>query len=154
MQAAMTVVKVAALKDLIDKELGPSEWTLIDQNRINQFADVTEDQQWIHTNPERAAKELPGGTTIAHGYLTLSLVPNLLNQILFIEDAVRLINYGANKIRFTSAVPVGSRVRLRYTILSVENKRVLGQLLTSVITIDVEGQTKPALTMEMLSLVS
>jgi acyl dehydratase len=154
MEATMTVVKVAALKDLINKELGPSEWSLIDQKRINQFADVTEDQQWIHTNPERAAKELPGGTTIAHGYLTLSLVPNLLNQILFIEDAARLINYGANKIRFTSAVPVGSRVRLRYTILSVENKRVLGQLLTSIITIDVEGQSKPALTMEMLSLVS
>jgi acyl dehydratase len=154
MEATMTVVKVAALKDLINKELGPSEWSLIDQKRINLFADVTEDQQWIHTNPERAAKELPGGTTIAHGYLTLSLVPNLLNQILFIEDATRLINYGANKIRFTSAVPVGSRVRLRYTILSVENKRVLGQLLTSIITIDVEGQSKPALTMEMLSLVS
>jgi acyl dehydratase len=154
MEATMTVVKVAALKDLINKELGPSEWSLIDQKRINLFADVTEDQQWIHTNPERAAKELPGGTTIAHGYLTLSLVPNLLNQILLIEDATRLINYGANKIRFTSAVPVGSRVRLRYTILSVENKRVLGQLLTSIITIDVEGQSKPALTMEMLSLVS
>jgi acyl dehydratase len=154
MEATMTVVKVAALKDLIDKELGPSEWTLIDQKRINQFADVTEDQQWIHTNPERAAKDLPGGTTIAHGYLTLSLVPNLLNQILLIEDAARLINYGTNKIRFTSAVPVNSRVRLRYKILSVENKRVLGQLLTSEIIIDVEGQTKPALTMEMLSLVS
>jgi acyl dehydratase len=150
----MEVVKVGALKDLIGKELGPSEWTLIDQNRINQFADVTEDHQWIHTNPERCAKEMPGGTTIAHGYLTLSLVPNLLNQILLIEDAVRLINYGTNKIRFSSAVPVGSKVRLRYKIISVENKRVLGQLLTSEITIDIEGQSKPALTMEMLSLVS
>ncbi len=149
----MLVVKVGKLKDLVGKEIGPSEWILVDQKRINLFADVTEDHQWIHTNPERAAKELPGGTTIAHGYLTLSLVPGLLNSILAVEDAVRMINYGANKLKFSSAVPSGSRVRLRQKILSVENKRVLGQLMTSEITIEIEGQDKPALSMEMLSLI-
>jgi acyl dehydratase len=93
-------------------------------------------------------------TTIAHGYLTLSLIPGLLNQILKIEDAVRLINFGANKIRFMSAVPVDSKVRVRQKVVSVENKRVLGQMMTSEITVDVEGQEKPALIIEMLSLIA
>ncbi|MDR3613609.1 MAG: MaoC family dehydratase [Candidatus Obscuribacterales bacterium] len=147
-------VKVSALKELIGRELGPSSWILIDQKRINDFADVTEDHQWIHVNPERCAAESPFKTTIAHGYLTLSLIPGLLNQILKIEDAARLINFGANKIRFQSAVPVNSKVRVRQKVVSVENKRVLGQLMTSEITVDIEGQEKPALIIEMLSLIA
>jgi acyl dehydratase len=140
------------LPDLVGKELGPSDWILIDQDRINNFADVTEDHQWIHVDQARAAKETPIGKTIAHGFLTLSLLPALTWQLLEIKNVKRTINYGANKIRFLGMVPSGSRVRARQKLLKVEAK---GEnfLLTSEVTVEIEGQVKPALVAETLSLV-
>ncbi len=97
------------------KEIGVSEWVTIDQERVNLFADATGDHQWIHIDPERTKKELGMGT-IAHGYLTLSLLPHLMGQISGVKSATRGINHGSNQVRFTNMVPVGSRVRCRVTL--------------------------------------
>ena len=99
------------LKDYVGKELGVSDWLAIDQDRINQFADATGDHQWIHVDVERAQRELPIGNTIAHGFLTLSLIPMLVAEIFTITSKTRGINYGLNRVRFTGMVPAGSRVR-------------------------------------------
>src|SRR6058998_1495142 len=110
----MATLKVEYPKDLlklVGRELGPSEWVTVDQAMIDRFADATGDHQWIHVDVERAKKEMPGGKTIAHGFLTLSLIPMLNHQISHINNVKRGINYGCNKLRFTSPVPAGSRVR-------------------------------------------
>src|ERR1700709_678303 len=100
--------------------LGTSEWLTVTQEMINTFADATGDHQWIHVDVERAKKEMPGGKTIAHGWLTLSLVPRLASTIYRVKQRSRGINYGANRVRFTGPVPAGSRIRLRLTIKEVE----------------------------------
>ncbi len=109
------------LKQHIGKTLGPSEWITVDQAMIDKFAEATGDHQWIHVDVERAKKEMPGGKTIAHGYLTLSLVPRLGPQLIKVEKRKRGINYGSNKVRFTNTVPAGSRIRLKQTIKNVED---------------------------------
>ena len=140
------------LKTLAGQEIGVSDWTLIDQARIDKFAEATGDRQWIHTDAERAAKEMPGGKTIAHGYLTVSLIPMIIGQIMQIPNVRRIINYGSDKVRFLNAVRVGGRVRGRQRILRVE-PRGGGLLVINEITIEIEGETKPACIAETISIV-
>lgn len=142
----------ADLPNLVGREVGVSDWVTIDQDRINKFADATGDHQWIHLDVERAKKELPGGKTIAHGYLTVSLIPWLTGNFLKIEGVTRGINYGSNKVRFTNMVPVGSRVRARSKMLSVE-PRGGGMQITSEITIELEGEKRPACIAETIGIV-
>ena len=103
------------LPKYVGQEIGVSDWVEVSQDRINRFADATGDHQWIHVDVERAKKEMPGGKTIAHGFLTLSLIPMLNHQISHINNVKRGINYGCNKVRFTSPVPAGSKVRATWT---------------------------------------
>ena len=131
-------------------EIGVSGWLTIDQERIDMFAEATGDHQWIHVDPERTRAEL-NMPTIAHGYLTLSLIPKFLGEILGIDSVKRAINYGSNKIRFVNMVPVGSRVRGRLHL----DKAVLGgnTLRTiSSVTVEIEGAAKPALIAETITL--
>jgi len=118
---------------------------------IDTFAEATGDHQWIHVDVERARREMPGGRTIAHGYLTLSLVPRLAATLLQVTRRRRGLNYGSNRVRFTNVVPAGSRVRLRAKLLAAEEVQDGGVRLTSEMTIEVEGQTRPALVAEVLS---
>jgi acyl dehydratase len=140
------------LPKLAGTETGVSDWVEITQDRINGFAQSTGDHQWIHVDVERAARELPGGKTIAHGYLTLSLIPWLAGNFLAIEGVTRGINYGSNKVRFTNMVPVGSRVRARCKMLSAE-PRAGGMQIVNEVTIEIEGQPRPACVAETISLV-
>jgi acyl dehydratase len=140
------------LSSLVGQEIGVSEWVEIDQSRINQFAEATGDHQWIHVDVERAKKEMPGGKTIAHGFLTLSLIPMLGAGILRITGVSRGINYGSNKVRFTNMVPVGSRVRARQKLLSVE-ARGAGLQMINEMTIEIEGQERPACIAETISMI-
>jgi acyl dehydratase len=149
----MTInVKFEDLHTLAGTETGVSDWVEITQDRINQFAEATGDHQWIHVDVARAARELPGGKTIAHGYLTLSLIPWLAGNFLNIEGLTRGINYGSNKVRFTNMVPVGSRVRARCKMLSAE-ARAGGMQIINEVTIEIEGQNRPACVAETISLV-
>lgn len=126
------------------KELGTSEWLKVDQERINKFADATLDNQWIHVDEERAKAESPYKSTIAHGYLTLSLLPYLWQQIVEVRNISMLVNYGMDKMRFGQAVVTGSRVRLKTKLHNIQNLR--GICKTEVdIKIEIEGQRKPAL---------
>ncbi|MEI2777514.1 MAG: MaoC family dehydratase [Tetrasphaera sp.] len=138
-----TTVALTDLASLIGQELPPSEWLTIDQARINGFATATDDQQWIHCDPDRA-KGGPFGTTIAHGYLTLSLVIPLFGDQLDVTGVTTKLNYGLNKVRFPSPVPVDSRVRLVSTIREVEELAGNGYQLTFDAVVEVEGQGKPA----------
>ena len=142
-------MKVADLKPGL--ELGPSSWIEITQERVNAFADATDDHQWIHVDPERAAQG-PFGTTIAHGYLTLSLVVPISYELMAFEDTRMGINYGANRVRFPAPVPVGSRIRGRMTVKSVEEAQG-GTRVTSEATIEREGGDKPVCVAEVVSLV-
>ncbi|HEY1631771.1 MAG TPA: MaoC family dehydratase [Rhizomicrobium sp.] len=148
----MQTIAFDDLSKLVGQDIGASDWVTIDQDRINKFADATGDHQWIHIDVERAKTELPGGKTIAHGYLTLSLVPMLSAQILRVTGVSRGINYGSNKVRFTSMVPVGSNVRGRQKVLSVA-PRGSGMEIISEMTIEIEGQDRPACVAETIGLV-
>lgn len=140
------------VNDYIGKEVAVTDWVVVDQDRINQFADVTMDHQFIHTDPERA-KSTPFGSTIAHGLLTLSFVPYFMERSDFnLAGSIMVINYGFDKVRFLSPVKVDSRVRGRIRLLEVTEKRP-GQLLTKFeITAEVEGVGKPAMLAEYLVL--
>jgi acyl dehydratase len=148
----MKVINLADVSKHIGEDLGASEWVLIDQDRVNKFADATGDHQWIHIDVERAKRELPTQGTIAHGYLTLSLIPFLASKISRIDGVTRGINYGSNKVRFTNMVPVGSRVRARSKIVAAEPKGP-GLQVTNEITIEIEGQDRPACIAETISIV-
>lgn len=142
------VVQYSDLESIAGQEVGVSDWHLIDQERVNKFADATGDHQWIHVDVERAKKEMGG--TIAHGFLTLSLLPMLGAEVLRVEGVKRGINYGSDKVRFTNMVPVGSKVRLRQKCLAVEEKAG-GKQTRMEATIEVEGQDRPALVAETLT---
>jgi len=148
----MKTVRFEDLPSLAGQEIGVSDWVTIDQDRIAKFADATGDHQWIHLDAERAKKEMPGGKTIAHGYLTLSLIPCLTGSLMRIEGISRGINYGSNKVRFTNMVPVGSRVRARSRMLIAE-PRGGGMQLISEVTIEIEGETRPACVAETIGIV-
>ena len=147
-----TVVPAGELKDYIDKDLGCSEWFAIDQDRINQFADVTVDHQFIHIDKEKA-KHGPFGDTIAHGFLTLSLLTHLTEDCgLMPENTVMAVNYGCDKVRFIQPVRVDQRVRARVIPRSVIERHPGQFLIKSEITIEIEGEEKPALIAEWLAL--
>jgi len=135
------VGSVAALEALVGKELGPTDWKEVDQERIDAFAEATEDRQWIHVDPERAAAG-PFGTTIAHGLLTLSLGPALMEELLVFEGFAHVLNYGYGKIRFPAPTPVGSRLRMRLGVTSIERVAGGGQLCVTQ-TFEREGAEKP-----------
>ena len=145
-------VHIDEAQGLAGQELGVSEWVTVDQDRINKFADATGDHQWIHVDVERAKKEMPGGQTIAHGYLTLSLLPMLMSQIVRYEGITRGINYGSDKVRFTNPVPAGSRVRARQRLKEVEPVKGNGIKLTNEVTIEIDGQDRPACVAETITI--
>jgi acyl dehydratase len=150
------MLKVEKPQDLLQhvgQELGPSEWLTVTQEMIDKFADATGDHQWIHVDVERAKKELPGGKTIAHGYLTLSLLPRLAPTLMSVEKRRRGLNYGSNRVRFTAQVPAGARVRLRQKLVKVEPVDDNGFRITSEMTMEVEGNPRPAMVAETLSIV-
>ena len=133
------------------RELGTSNWVVVDQNRINQFAACTGDHQWIHVDVERAKRESPFGGPIAHGYLTLSLVAPLAMDLgLIPPDAATGLNYGLDKVRFVAPVKAGARVRNRVSLVSAEPQSGGRLLLKVQCTLEIEGETKPALVAEML----
>jgi acyl dehydratase len=148
----LTVETPKDLLALVGKTLGPSPWITVDQPMIDTFADATGDHQWIHVDVERAKREMPGGTTIAHGYLTLSLVPRMAATLLQVTTRSRGLNYGSNKVRFTNAVPAGARVRLRQRVVNAEEVAGNGVRLTSEMTVEIDGQERPALVAEILSI--
>ena len=148
----MHIIKsVEDAKALEGQEVGISEWMTIDQARIEKFAAATDDFQWIHVDSERAARELPNGKTIAHGYLTLSLIPALTGDFVKVENLARALNFGCNKVRFYTMVPTGARVRGRATVLQAR-RRAGALLLTSEVRIEVEGMRKPACVAETLGM--
>ena len=146
-----TVTSIEDAKALEGVEVGVSDWIVIDQHRIDQFAEATNDHQWIHIDTERAAREMPGGKTIAHGYMTLSLIPALTGGFVEVKNLERAINYGLNKVRFYAPVPVGSKMRGRATVLQVR-RRAGALLLTSEVRLEVEGERKPACVAETLGM--
>ena len=136
---------------LVGAEIGLSDWAVIDQNRIDQFAEATTDYQWIHVDTERAVRELPDGKTIAHGYLTLALIPARTGNFIEGENLTRAINFGLNKVRFYTPVRAGARVRARVNVLKAQ-RRAGALLLTSEVRIEVEGERKPACVAETLGM--
>ena len=148
---ARLIASVEDAKALEGEEVGVSDWLVIDQQRIDQFAEATNDYQWIHVDVERAAKEMPGGKTIAHGYMTLALIPGLTENFIDTTNVSRAINFGLNKVRFMTPVPVGSRVRARATVTKAQ-RRAGALLLTSEVRIEVEGDRKPACVAETLGM--
>ncbi len=137
-----TTTTMAELPGLVGAELGTSEWYEVTQEHVNLFADATGDHQWIHVDPERATKESPFGGPIAHGYLTLSLLVPLFGGVLRVTDTVMGVNYGLNKVRFPSPVPVGAKVRLTATLSGIEDIAG-GKQLTFSCVIEREGGDKP-----------
>jgi acyl dehydratase len=141
---------VDQIRAAVGEELGSSDWLEITQDRVNAFADATGDHQWIHVDVERAAAG-PFGGTIAHGYLTLSLLPFLSTQIFSLETEGPRLNYGLNKVRFPAPVPVGSRIRASGTLVDLVDVPAGQQLVTRYV-IEIEGSDKPACVAEMLAL--
>src|SRR5690348_12751317 len=145
---ATTISGIEELKSRVGEHLGYSEWLEVTQDRVNKFADATDDHQWIHVDPERA-KAGPFGGPIAHGYLTLSLAVPLLGQVLRVDGVRMGINYGLNKVRFPSPVPVPSRLRLGATLKSVDDVEG-GAQSTFELTFEVEGKEKPSCVAEAI----
>jgi acyl dehydratase len=143
-----TTFTLAELEASSDLELGKSDWHEITQEQINQFAAATGDHQWIHVDPEAAANG-PFGTTVAHGYLTLSMLPMLLSEVVSVSDALMGVNYGTEKIRFTSPVPSGSRVCLHAKLVHAE-RRGPSVVWTVGVQVEIEGKEKPALVGEVV----
>ena len=144
------MVTAAELPSLVGSELGVSDWLLIEQDRVNAFADATLDHQFIHVDPEKAALT-PFGGTIAHGFLTLSLLPHFLEAASIpVEGTLMAINYGTDKVRFLQPVKVGQRVRARSELASVDEKRPGQWLLKQNVTVEIEGEEKPAMVAEFL----
>jgi len=143
------VTTIRELESRVGQEVGVSPWVEITQERIDTFAKAIEDFQWIHVDPARA-KSSPFGGTIAHGFLTLSLLSHLSEQTFAFSDRRMGINYGLNRVRFTSPVPVGSRVRARFTLLKFENIEGNGVQVTWNATVEIDGAKKPALVAEWL----
>jgi acyl dehydratase len=148
MTTTLTLAELEASEDL---DLGTSDWETIDQSQIDLFAEATHDHQWIHVDPELAAQG-PFGTTVAHGYLSLSMLPYFVSQVLNVSDVRMGINYGTEKIRFTAPVPVGSQVRLKAALRSSE-RRGEGVLYRLAVEIEIRDSEKPALVGEVLYLV-
>ncbi len=141
--------KMSELKALVGQEVAVSDWETITQQRIDQFAQATGDHQWIHVDPERSAKG-PFGTTIAHGFLTLSLLPMFFQSAMEIRDLKMGVNYGLNKVRFTAPLPVGSRVRARMSLKSIEDIADNGVQMTWLVTVERKGSDRPVCVAESI----
>lgn len=151
--ATADTTAVDTLSDLAGCEghrLGTSSWFTIGQDRINTFADATDDHQWIHTDPERAAAESPFGGPVAHGYLTLSLIIPMWEEVLSVRSVTTAVNYGLNKVRFPTAVPADGRIRLNATLAKYERLADGGAQVTVEATIELEGSDRPACVVETL----
>jgi acyl dehydratase len=148
--AATRIPGIEAFRDFVGKPLGPSDWTLVTQERIDRFAEATGDRQWIHVDPERARRESPFHTPVAHGYLTLSLAPALLGEIVAVEGDPTVLNTGLDKMRLSAPVPAGARVRLRAEIKQVRDMpRGAGVHVTFRLALEVEGAERPACTADV-----
>ena len=146
-------VSVAELEEMVGSEIGVSEWFTISQDRIDAFADATLDHQFIHVDPSRAAAESPFGATIAHGFLTLSLLPHLGSGVKLRPEGTKVeINYGTEKVRFLAPVPVDSRIRARVALSDVTERRPGQYLIKRMVTVEIEGSDRPALVAETLTL--
>jgi len=144
----------ASWQSMLGQSLGHSDWLSIDQQRINHFADVTEDQQYIHVDPEAAAQSAFGGT-IAHGYLTLSLFPNMMYALVapYRKASSTMVNYGSNKLRFLNPVKCGARIRLHMELAAITEKSPTNTLLTFNTNMEIEGEATPAFVAENLLMV-
>jgi acyl dehydratase len=147
----LTVETPNDLKDHIGADLGTSRWVEVDQEMIQKFADATGDHQWIHVDVDRAKNEMPGGKCIAHGFLTLSLIPQLMYEMVKVEKLQQGINYGSNKLRFTNMVPAGSRVRLGMTIKEINDISGNGIQMITEARMEIDGQERPALVSESIT---
>jgi acyl dehydratase len=145
----IVIPNLARLRELAGQDVGTSDWVVVDQDRINAFADATGDHQWIHVDGARAAAETPFGTTIAHGFLTLSLISALMRNAVSIAGLRMTINYGLNRVRFVSPVPAGSRIRARITLAATSEVADATQATWSV-TVEREGGEKPCLVADWL----
>jgi acyl dehydratase len=150
-QAHVEMESLADYEAYVDKMLAPSAWVTIDQKMIDAFGEATGDRNWYHMDVERAARELPGGRTIAHGLLTLSLVPDMASQIVSVRRRGRAFNYGFDRVRFPAPVPADSRIRLHLKIVGVERRKD-GLFIRNRYTMELEGGPKPALSAEMMVL--
>lgn len=140
----LVIENLDALKEFVGREVAITGWFEVTQERIHQFAEATEDRQWIHLEAERAKKESPYGTTVAHGFLTLSLLSHFSKQALQIQNGVgMIINYGLNRVRFSAPVPAASKIRARFTLQSLKNVRNASEAVFSVV-VEVQNQPKPA----------
>ena len=146
----MAAVEMHELAGMVGQETGVSDWLEVTQERVNQFAEATGDHQWIHVDVDRATREIGG--PIAHGYLTLSLIPFLSQGMLAVKGVTRGINYGSDKVRFTNMVRVGKRVRLRQKLIGVEPKSG-GLQMKNLCTIEIEGEERPACVAETISVI-
>ena len=148
-----STLSIANLSDWVGKELGTSKWVTVTQERINEFAHCTGDQQWIHVDVERAKRESPFGGPVAHGYLTLALLADLSMDVGVVpKDALAAFNYGLDKVRFMTPVKAGARVRNRITLAEVTAKEGGRKLVKLLNTVEIEGEAKPALVAETLAM--
>jgi acyl dehydratase len=145
------IASIADAVDSVGQELGVSDWVVVDQDRIDAFAETTGDRQWIHVDVERAAAESPYGTTIAHGFLTLSLIPALSKDNYRVDNAKMGINYGLNKVRFLAPVPAGSRVRVRSDLAGAKKVDDNTVDMTVRQTVELDGAEKPAAVAEIIA---
>ena len=145
----MTVVDLSQLGGLVGREIAVSDWLVVAQDRINAFADATGDHQWIHVDPERARTDTPFGATIAHGFLTLSLLSTLMRGAITVDGPRMTLNYGLNRVRFVSPVPSGSRIRARVALATIDD---MGDSIQATwgVTIEREGGDKPAVVAEWI----
>lgn len=139
------------IKTAAGTEIGVSDWVEVAQARIDCFAEATGDDQWIHVDVERAKRELPGGTTIAHGLLTLGLAPGFLRSVMRIEGLKNSLNYGSNRVRYLSTVPAGARLRGRISIAAADDAPPDGLRVTYAVTVEIEGGKRPACVAEIIS---
>jgi acyl dehydratase len=146
---ARVLAGIDGLRALVGQDVASSEWSEVMQPTIDAFAEVTGDRQWIHCDPQRARAESPYGTTIAHGFYTLALLSKFLGSAVQLEGCARIVNYGLNRLRFPAPVPAGSRIRGHFNLRAVEDVPG-GMQLTWLATLEVEGQSKPALVAEWL----
>ena len=148
----MPIVPIADIRDRVGKEIGVSSWLTMDQQRIDEFAESTEDRQFIHVDPQAAA-QTPFGTTIAHGFLSLSMLSRMAAEVMLVPDSTKMaVNYGLDRVRFIAPVKSGKRIRGRFRLDSIEEKAPGQLLLRHTVTVEIEGEEKPALTAEWLGL--
>ena len=149
----MPVASLEYIRNRVSDEVGVSDWITVDQGRIDAFADATEDRQFIHVDPDAAART-PFGGTIAHGFLTLSLLSRMAAEAILVPPTVRMIvNYGLDRVRFLAPVRSGKRIRGRFTLESIDEKTGGQLLLRHLVTVEIEGEDKPALSAQWLALI-